>query len=382
LKILSVIGARPQIIKAAALSRAVRLSFGEQIEDVILHTGQHYDAAMSDVFFSEMEIPPPKYNLGIGSGSHGRQTALMMEGIEKVLLEERPRFLVVYGDTNSTLAAAVAAVKHHIPVAHIEAGLRSFNKAMPEEINRIVCDHCSTLLFSPTGKGIENLIREGFSPASTSPFSADHPGIFHTGDVMYDNSRFYARKAEKQSQILNRYSLKEGSFHLVTIHRDFNTDNAENLNGIFNAISEISGRTDDRFVIPLHPRTSKIMAGALEKNLYKKITENERIVITEPVSFFDMIRLEQSCSMVFTDSGGVQKEAFFFQKPCVILRPETEWVELVDNGNAVLTGAESAKIIASYEHFLKNMSQLTFPDIYGNGNAAEEICRILLNEDS
>lgn len=375
MKLLSVIGARPQIIKAAALSRAIRNHFSGRIEDVILHTGQHYDTNMSDVFFSEMEIPRPTYNLGIGSGSHGSQTAAMMKGIEDVLLTEKPDYLVVYGDTNSTLAAAVAASKIHIPVAHIEAGLRSFNKQMPEEINRIVCDHCSTLLFSPTLKGIENLIREGFRNDNTAPFSADHPGIFHSGDVMYDNSLYYAEKAEQNAGLLKEHGLEKDRFILVTIHRDFNTDHAENLNGIFRALAEIAEK--ERLFIPLHPRTSKRMKDVLEKGLFEKISNNKNVTITAPVSFFDMILLEKYCRMVLTDSGGVQKEAFFFKKPCVILRPETEWIELVENGNALLASADSNKILDAYHHFTSDSRKLTYPAIYGNGNAALEICRVM-----
>jgi len=378
MKILSVIGARPQIIKSAALSRAFRNVYKNEIEDIILHTGQHYDANMSDVFFAEMDIPKPKYNLGIGSSSHGSQTAAIMEGIEKILLSEKPDYLLVYGDTNSTLAASVAAVKIHIPVAHVEAGLRSFNKKMPEEINRIVCDHSSSLLFSPTKKGIENLICEGFKTGNSAPFSPDNPGIFHTGDVMYDNSLFYFEIAEKQSLVLQKYSLEKNNFILVTIHRDFNTDMPENLNGIFAAINEISKSENRRFIIPLHPRTSKMLKAVLETSLYKSIISENLITITEPVSFFDMIMLEKYCSLVMTDSGGVQKEAFFFKKPCVILRPETEWVELVENGNAILASASPDKIKKAYTYFSANIKKLTFPDIYGNGNAAGEICRIML----
>lgn len=380
MKLLSVIGARPQIIKAAALSRAIRCGFSDSLEDIILHTGQHYDANMSEVFFKEMEIPAPRFNLGIGSGTHGSQTAAMMKGIEDVLLAEKPDFLVVYGDTNSTLAAAVAASKIHVPVAHIEAGLRSFNKRMPEEINRIVCDHCSTLLFSPTLKGIENLEREGFCSNNQGPFTADNPGVFHSGDVMYDNSLYYAEKAEQNEEILKENQLEKENYILVTIHRDFNTDIPGNLNGIFTALAEIAER--EKLMIPLHPRTAKLMKDTLTDGLYRKISENKNIHITVPVSFFDMILLEKYAKMVFTDSGGVQKEAFFFRKPCVILRPETEWVELVESGNARLAGAKPDSISEAYQHFLTFHSQLQYPDIYGKGNAAEEICSVLLNAGS
>ncbi len=378
MKILSVVGARPQIIKAAALSRAIRNCFSDKLEDVILHTGQHYDQNMSDVFFGQMEIPQPRYNLGIGSGLHGEQTASMMSGIEEVLIKEKPGCLVVYGDTNSTLAASVAAAKLHVPVAHVEAGLRSFNKKMPEEINRIVCDHCSTLLFSPTQKGIDNLVREGFSVNAKPPFSPDNPGIFHTGDVMYDNSLYFAGIAEKQSTILTDHDLEEERFVLVTIHRDFNTDVPENFNSIFSSIVKIAKSYPCKLIIPLHPRTSKLLKSNLDSALFRSLTDSGKIVITAPVSFIDMIMLEKYFSLVMTDSGGVQKEAFFFKKPCIIMRPETEWVELVENGNSELVSADAQKIMTSFKRYTDKKEVLDYPPIYGDGHAAETICGIIL----
>ena len=280
IKIVTVIGARPQIIKAAALSRAIKKHFYKDIKEVIVHTGQHYDANMSQVFIDELGIPEPNYNLNIGSASHGIQTAGMIEGIEKILLAENPDYLILYGDTNSTLAGAVAASKIHIPIVHIEAGLRSFNKSMPEEINRIMCDHASTLLFSPTKTGLKNLLHEGFSESKKKPFVADKPGIFHCGDIMFDNSLYFKKIAEKNSSVVEMYNLKDKQFVLGTIHRDNNTDQPERLNAIFRALNSISRENKMLIVLPLHPRTSKKLEGVLDKNLFSEIQSNEYIRIT------------------------------------------------------------------------------------------------------
>ena len=375
MKIVTVIGARPQIIKAAALSRAIKEHFKKEVNEVIVHTGQHYDDNMSQVFFDELGIPQPDYNLGVGSASHGVQTAKMIEGIEEILLKEKPDYLVLYGDTNSTLAGAIAASKIHVPIAHIEAGLRSFNKSMPEEINRICCDHCSTLLFSPTSTGFKNLIKEGFNPDNKRRFTIDNPGIYHCGDVMYDNSKHFANIADKKSQILDEERLKGIDYVLCTIHRDNNTDQPERLNAIFKALLKIS--ESKMVVLPLHPRTSKLLNTNLEKDLYDKITNNKNIKILPPASFLDMIVLERHAQMVVTDSGGVQKEAFFFQKPCLILRSETEWKEIVECGAAVITDADENKIIDSFNNFVENPPH-KFPEIFGDGKAAEFICKEML----
>ncbi|MCR5035923.1 MAG: UDP-N-acetylglucosamine 2-epimerase (non-hydrolyzing) [Bacteroidales bacterium] len=375
MKIVTVIGARPQIIKAAALSRAIKEHFKKEVNEVIVHTGQHYDDNMSQVFFDELGIPQPDYNLGVGSASHGVQTAKMIEGIEEILLKEKPDYLVLYGDTNSTLAGAIAASKIHVPIAHIEAGLRSFNKSMPEEINRICCDHCSTLLFSPTSTGFKNLIKEGFNPDNKRRFTIDNPGIYHCGDVMYDNSKHFANIADKKSQILDKEGLKGIDYVLCTIHRDNNTDQPARLNAIFKALLKIS--ESKMVVLPLHPRTSKLLNTNLEKDLYDKITNNKNIKILPPASFLDMIVLERHAQMVVTDSGGVQKEAFFFQKPCLILRSETEWKEIVECGAAVITDADEQKIIASFNDFVENPPH-KFPEIFGDGKAAEFICKEML----
>ena len=375
MKIVTVIGARPQIIKAAALSRAIREHFSKEVQEVIVHTGQHYDDNMSQVFFDELGIPAPNYNLGVGSASHGVQTARMIEGIEEILLNEKPDYLVLYGDTNSTLAGAVAASKIHIPIVHIEAGLRSFNKSMPEEINRICCDHCSTLLFSPTATGFKNLINEGFNPDNKKKYTIDNPGIYHCGDVMYDNSKYFANIADKKSQILDKEGLRGVDYVLCTIHRDNNTDQPERLNAIFKALLKIS--ESKMVVLPLHPRTSKLLNVNLEKSLFDKITNNPNIKILPPASFLDMIVLERHAHMVVTDSGGVQKEAFFFQKPCLILRSETEWKEIVECGAAVITDADENRIVESFNNFMENPPH-NYPEIFGDGNAAAFICKEML----
>ena len=375
MKIVTVIGARPQIIKAAALSRAIRQHFSKEVQEVIVHTGQHYDDNMSQVFFDELCIPHPDYNLGVGSASHGVQTAKMIEGIEEILLKEKPDYLVLYGDTNSTLAGAIAASKIHVPIVHIEAGLRSFNKSMPEEINRICCDHCSTLLFSPTATGFKNLVNEGFNPNNKRKFTIDNPGIYHCGDVMYDNSKYFATIADKKSQILDKEGLRGVKYVLCTIHRDNNTDQPERLNAIFKALLKIS--ESKKVVLPLHPRTSKLLNTNLEKGLLDKITNNSKIKILPPASFLDMIVLERHAQMVVTDSGGVQKEAFFFQKPCLILRSETEWKEIVECGAAVITDADEVKIVESFNNFAENPPH-KFPDLFGDGNAASFICKEML----
>ena len=375
MKIVTVIGARPQIIKAAALSRAIREHFSKEVQEVIVHTGQHYDDNMSQVFFDELGIPQPNYNIGVGSASHGVQTAKMIAGIEEILLKEMPDFLVLYGDTNSTLAGAIAASKIHVPIVHIEAGLRSFNKAMPEEINRICCDHCSTLLFSPTASGFKNLINEGFNPDNKRNFTIDNPGIYHCGDVMYDNSKYFANIADKKSQIIDDEGLRGVDYVLCTIHRDNNTDQPERLNAIFKALLKIS--ESKTVVLPLHPRTAKLLNINLQEDLYNKITNNANIKILPPASFLDMIVLERHAQMVITDSGGVQKEAFFFQKPCLILRSETEWKEIVECGAAVITDADEQRIVESFNNFVENPPH-NYPEIFGDGNAAEFICKEML----
>jgi len=373
-KIVTVVGARPQFIKAAAISRAFKESWEGVIEEILVHTGQHYDDNMSDIFFKELGLPRPAYNLGVGSGAHGKQTAAMIEGIEKILLETDPAAVILYGDTNSTLAGSVAASKLKTPVIHIEAGLRSFNKSMPEEINRIVCDHCSTLLFSPTPTGFNNLIKEGFDPNTKPPFNIDHPGIFHCGDVMYDNCLYYSARAEIDSMILDTLDLEPESFLLATIHRDNNTAHTATLSGIFDAFEQIAKAAKMPVVIPLHPRTLKVLNKDSENTSKWLQSNGPNVRIIEPVSYFDMLVLEKNCSMVFTDSGGVQKEAYFFRKPCIILRNETEWTEIVDTGSARIAGTAPEDIISAWRR-LSDSPPLQFPAIFGQGDAAQYICK-------
>lgn len=375
MKIVTVIGARPQIIKAAAISRAIRQHFCEEMQEIIVHTGQHYDNNMSQVFFDELGVPQPDYNLGVGSASHGMQTARMIEGIEDILLKEKPDCLVLYGDTNSTLAGAIAASKIHVPIVHVEAGLRSFNKSMPEEINRICCDHCSTLLFSPTATGFKNLINEGFNPDNKKKYTIDNPGIYHCGDIMYDNSKYFATIADSKSQILERENLKGVDYVLCTIHRDNNTDQPKRLNSIFKALLAIADKT--AVVLPLHPRTAKLLEHNLQKDVFEKVSSNKNIRLLPPASFLDMIVLERHAKMVVTDSGGVQKEAFFFQKPCLILRSETEWKEIVECGAAVITDANEQQIVKAYSDFTDNPPH-NYPEFFGDGHAAEFICKEML----
>jgi UDP-GlcNAc3NAcA epimerase len=382
IKIVTVVGARPQIIKAAALSRAIRNSFSTEISEIIVHTGQHYDANMSQVFFEELGLPIPHINLNIGSASHGKQTAQMIEGIEKVLLVENPDYIVLYGDTNSTLAGAVAASKLNIPVVHIEAGLRSFNKSMPEEINRIMCDHASTLLFVPTLSGIKNLEREGFSAGLPGPYSADHPGVFHCGDIMFDNLIHFSEIAPQKTDIIQTLNLKENDFVLCTVHRDNNTDSPERLSQIFSAMCTIAEDMHLKIVIPLHPRTSKIIESKLPQELYGRLTHNRNIHLVPPVSYLEMIVLEKNAALILTDSGGVQKEAYFFKKPVVVVRAETEWVEIIENGAGIVADADENKIIEAVAYFRDNNS-FEYPNIFGDGHAAEFIClKMLKNANS
>jgi UDP-GlcNAc3NAcA epimerase len=345
MKIVTIVGARPQFVKAAVVSKAFANN-RKDITEIIVHTGQHFDANMSNVFFDELEIPNPNYNLNISSGTHGQNTGRMIEGIEKVLLEEKPSWVIVYGDTDSTLAGTIAAAKLHIPVAHIEAGLRSFNKRMPEEINRVLTDHASTILFTPTETAIQNLKNEGISSEK----------IKLVGDVMYDATLYYALKA-KEIPNLNISS----NFILTTIHRAENTNEPEKLKCIINALNYIA-LNSSQVILPLHPRTNAII-----KN---EDIDISKLTIIDPVGYLEMLWLLKNCSAVITDSGGLQKEAFFFQKPCLTTRSETEWVELVNEGVNQLVGANTNIIINAYNN-------IRFPSdtklLYGAGNAADEI---------
>ena len=378
IKLINVVGARPQIIKASAISRAIRKHFSEKISEVIVHTGQHYDKEMSDVFFDELEIHKPHYNLGVGSARHGRQTGMMITGIEDVLLGEKPDCVLLYGDTNSTLAGAVATSKLHYPIIHIEAGLRSFNKTMPEELNRIISDHSSTLLFAPTNAAFKNLISEGFRPENSPPYTIDNPKIYLTGDIMYDNTLFFAGLAEKKkATFLDRLSLVRNDYVLVTIHRDSNTDDIAVLTVILVTLKTLAEEKNLMMVMPLHPRTIVSLKTKL-KSLYDDLIKSEHIKIIPPVSFLEMILLEKNCRMIITDSGGVQKESHFFKKPCIVLRKETEWIELVNNGTAKLVGADPDRIRLEFLNFLDLKTHLEYPGFYGDGKTAEFILNEIL----
>ena len=378
MKLITIVGARPQIIKAAAFSRAISKSFPE-INEIIVHTGQHYDENMSEVFFKELGIPTPTINLQVGSSSHGNQTAIMIQKIEEILINEKPSAVLVYGDTNSTLATAIAASKIHVPIVHIESGLRSFNKKMPEEINRILCDHSSTLLFSPTKTGYQNLIQEGFSSNLTLKATMDQPNIYHCGDVMYDNSIYFSNISDEKSTIIKDLGLQKNKYILSTVHRNDNTDNPDNLNAIFSSFISITEFHKIKLILPLHPRTSKMMSTLLRGDLKEKIEKSNFISIIPPASFLDILALEKNAKIIITDSGGLQKEAYFFKKPCVILRPQTEWVEIVETGSAVITDANESAIIEAVNSFFSGKS-LKFPPVFGDGHAAEFMAQEILNQ--
>lgn len=371
---MSIVGARPQFVKAAAIDRAFHRV--GHVKHILLHTGQHYDAAMSQVFFDELGIPPADINLGVGSGPHGQQTARMLEGIERALIEHRPDALILYGDTNSTVAGALAAAKLHVPIAHVEAGLRSFNMAMPEEVNRVVCDHCSTWLFCPTAAAVRNLEREGFSVAPDGPPSIDHPHVLMTGDVMLDSSMHFAAIAAQRSDILDRLGVISNAYLLATIHRDFNTDDPRRLLAICGALRSCSASHAIPVVVPVHPRTRERILRLQADGLWM-LDDDTQLRLIPPVGYLDMIELERHARLILTDSGGVQKEAYFFNKPCVVLRPETEWVELVEHGQARLVDAEPHRIQDAVGAFLKNGVPSCQP-LYGDGHAADAIVRCMI----
>lgn len=343
------------------------------VEEMILHTGQHYDANMSDVFFNELDIPRPDFNLGIGSGRHGEQTAKMISGIETVLLYEHFDGVILYGDTNSTLAGAVAASKIHVPIFHIEAGLRSFNMAMPEEVNRIVCDQLSSILFAPTQTACQNLEREGFTSSSAKFQNGKGRIVVRSGDVMYDNALHFAPIAESQSDILQRLGLEEGGYALATIHRPVNTDSPKRLTAIFRALLDIAERDRIRVVLPLHPRTRKLLPHHLDPEIIRRIESSPDFLLVPPASFFEIIVLEKNAKIVMTDSGGVQKEAFFYGRPTVILRPETEWVEIVEHGAGILADADYDRIVGAYDALCG--TSVSFPFLFGDGHAAENVLK-------
>lgn len=387
IKILTVIGARPQIIKAAAISRAVRerrrvgelcsgMRFADEVTEKILHTGQHYDENMSAVFFDELGIPQPDYNLGVGSGRHGEQTAKMIAGIEAVLMQEHFDGILLYGDTNSTLAGAVAASKLHVPIFHVEAGLRSHNMAMPEEVNRIVCDQLSSILFPPTETGMRNLMEEGFLKSKARFKNGMDRRVVNSGDVMYDNSLYFSELAEQRIDIIQRLGLTKGRYVLATVHRDNNTDDPKRLTEIFRAFIDISDQNETDIVLPLHPRTAKLMEKNLEEKVYRNLIASPLIKMIPPASFLEMVMLEKHAKLVMTDSGGVQKEAFFFERPCVILRHETEWTEIVDYGAGIIADADYRRIMEGYQTLVGQ--KVTFPRMFGDGKAAEHILKAIV----
>ena len=356
IKICTILGARPQFIKAATVSRAIKNHNAETshegIQEIIIHTGQHYDDEMSAVFFRELEIPDPSYNLGIGSGTHGAQTGKMLASIEEVLLREKPDWVLIYGDTNSTLAGALSAAKLQISIAHVEAGLRSFNRSMPEEINRVMADHLSDLLLCPSQVAAYNLLAEGISK-----------GVSIVGDVMADALQYAASKIRDATDICKKFQIQHKAYLLATIHRAENTDNIERLQSIISALNSI----DETILLPIHPRTKKVL---LDMDLRLK----PHIRIIGPVGYFDMVAVESSARMILTDSGGIQKEAYWLKVPCVTLRDETEWIETVEKGWNRLTGADSSAIIEAVNNFAPPPG---YTPLYGDGKAAKYVLQTI-----
>jgi UDP-GlcNAc3NAcA epimerase len=368
-KIITVVGARPQFIKAAALNRVWRNDYAGKVQELIVHTGQHYDESMSEVFFREMEIDSPFQVFSAGSGTHGVQTGKMMIDLEDLILKESPDAVLVYGDTNSTLAGALVAAKANVPVIHVEAGLRSFQRTMPEEINRIVTDHLSTLLFSPTPLGLENLEKEGMTTAA-APFSPVNPGVFQCGDVMYDNALYYGTR-EYRPEVL---PFVDSQFVLSTIHRDHNTDHPEVLKSIVETLMHLTQSAGLEWVLPVHPRLKKNLAAQPE--LLAALESAGHVHMIEPLGYIGMLQMERLSQLIVTDSGGVQKESYFAEKPCIILRDTTEWVEIVADGKAFLVGADSVKIVNAFAQVMQ-MTDLNWKPLYGDGNAAEKMAAII-----
>ncbi len=361
MKIVTIVGARPQFVKAAMVSRAIQeynKNSATLYEELLLHTGQHYDANMSDIFFHTMDIPQPVWQLKCGNGTHGEMTGRMLTEIEKILLDTLPDYVLVYGDTNSTLAGALAAVKLHIPVVHVEAGLRSFNRQMPEEINRILTDHVATLLCCPTFAAVRHLAEEGI-----------REGVHHVGDVMYDAALTFGTLAESSSDILRRLDISGEAFRLCTVHRAENTDSQERMSGIVGALEELSSPSCPT-VLPLHPRTRN----SLEKfGLLQSLEKHNGIRVVPPVGFLDMVMLEKHAKTILTDSGGVQKEAYFHRTPCITLRDETEWTETVEAGWNQIAGYRKENILRCIEE-RPERKEITE---YGTGNASKEIVGLL-----
>ncbi|RJR32271.1 MAG: UDP-N-acetylglucosamine 2-epimerase (non-hydrolyzing) [Desulfobacteraceae bacterium] len=368
MRIVTIVGARPQFIKAAAVSRAIQAHNAgagrPAIQEFLLHTGQHYDDIMSGVFFRDLELPKPDEHLGVGSGPQGWQTGKMLSAIEEALLREKPDWVLIYGDTNSTLAGALAAVKLHIPLAHVEAGLRSYNRRMAEEHNRVVSDHLSTLLLCPTRTAVENLKKEGIDGSGPAL-------VENVGDVMYDSILHYSGIAENRSEIIRKLNLNPKGYGLVTIHRAENTDDPVRLGNIFKALEQLAGEGLP-IVLPLHPRTRKVLQTSFAKSLEPR-TSN--LLLIDPVPYLDMLLLERHAKVILTDSGGVQKEAYWFEVPCVTMRDDTEWVETLEAGWNVLVSADANRIVTAV-HSAKPGK--TGGNYYGTGHAAERVVEAIL----
>jgi UDP-GlcNAc3NAcA epimerase len=357
MKVNTIVGARPQFVKASVVSLALR---EKGIAEKLIHTGQHYDENMSAIFFGRLDVPPPSVNLGIGSGRHGLQTGRMLEAIEAVLADDPPEMVITYGDTNSTLAGALAAAKLRIPVAHIEAGMRTFERGMPEEVNRVLTDHASDLLFPPTPTAVQNLLREGIEESQ----------IYAFGDVMYDAALLYGPQAERESRILDDLQLRRKPYVLVTVHRAENTDNPERLEAIFTGLLKIAGEIP--IVLPLHPRTKSALQ---RRQLMTRISTAFQVLT--PTGYFDMVMLEKNARLIVTDSGGVQKEAFFHRVPCLTLRERTEWLELVELGwNRILSPTSSRRVAEGLRSALDWKPSAT-QSPYGEGRSAQQIAEVI-----
>ncbi len=377
-KIVTIVGARPQFIKAAALSRTIAAYYSDDIQEYIIHTGQHYDPEMSDVFFEELNIPKPHFQLEHQESWTDGENEERILAIIKILKEVKPDFVIVYGDTHSTLAGAMAASREKIPLVHVEAGLRSFNNNMPEEYNRVKTDQLAQILFVPNENAIHNLEKEGIFTKNDSTDLINQKWIINCGDIMYDNTLYYNEILESQTDILQELGIKKDHFILATVHRNFNTDQPEPLQSIFEALLKIAQEMP--VVLPLHPRTIKNMDQFFDDPFINKIEKCKNLILLEPLSFLDMAALEKHSRMIITDSGGVQKEAYFYQKPTILLRDETEWTEIVATKTAILAGYNTDKILKAY-HQLMQAAPKQYPPIFGDGTAAFRILDYLVSKD-
>lgn len=378
LKILTVVGARPQLIKASALSRAIRSKYADQMDELLLHTGQHYDAGMSEVFFEELSLPVPYLNLGLGTEPPKVQLPKMILGIQEVIQSEAPDRVLVYGDTTSTLAGALAAKNEGVPLVHVEAGLRSYQKSMPEEVNRILTDHLASYLFVPTQQAIDNLKKEGiYHSKPQGKHTPSYPAVVNTGDVMLDNAYYFSKRNNKSTQLLRDLDLDEGGFLILTLHRDFNADDPYRLERLLEEILALVNDLQVQLVFPVHPRTESVLK-TIQSKVWLKWLMHEQIRLVPPVTYLEMLGLLSACFGVLTDSGGLQKESYFMQKPCLILRESTEWTELLESGYSALIDFSHLEIITSWKKLLSQPR--TEMSLYGNGNAAEQICEFLIRE--